>query len=158
MHPLPCYSAGSSTKDKTVIILLALLQLISTLKGSMGTGTNFTWFPMISYVSAGFLETYPYLLLQWGTASMHTFQISQGSSKNLRIFRNLLSFRWFFCCCSCWGFLSYSTEIFKSSNLLGRMMAQMYSYIQHNCLGLVSVKELGKNVRSILSPHQSVEW
>lgn len=104
MHPLPCYSAGSSTKDKTVIILLALLQLISTLKGSMGTGTNFTWFPMISYVSAGFLETYPYLLLQWGTASMHTFQISQGSSKNLRIFRNLLAFRCFFLLLGLLGF------------------------------------------------------
>lgn len=42
--------------DKTEIILLGLLQLTSTLKGSMGIGTHFTWLPMISYVSAGFLE------------------------------------------------------------------------------------------------------
>lgn len=56
MHPLPCYSAGPGTMDKTVIILLVLLHPTSTLKGSVGTGTNFTWLPMISYVSAGFLE------------------------------------------------------------------------------------------------------
>lgn len=42
--------------DKTVIILLVLLHLTSTLKGSMGIGINLTWLPMISYVSAGFLE------------------------------------------------------------------------------------------------------
>lgn len=56
------------------------------------------------------------------------------------------------------AFWSYLIEICESLNLVGTMKAQMYLYIQYNCLGLVSLGKLGKNVHGILSPHRCVEW